>query len=99
MTGTIKLAGTGPHTNKYSGERQIVQNLIFIFLTYKAHTMKYMGYNNSVKVTHPDNEDFGKIGVIDEEVSLYSEGFVSVNFGTHVRRINVSSLLDLTYKE
>jgi len=53
----------------------------------------YMGIGNTVKVTYTESPDVNKIGIITND---FGDGFVRVDFGTHIRKHNVNSLLDLS---
>ena len=57
--------------------------------------MEYMDIDHVVRVTMEDDKDFGKCGII-----ISKDGdFVEVNFTeVYTRKMNVSSLLDLTLK-
>lgn len=57
-------------------------------------TVTFMATGNAVKVTHTDDDTIDTIGVI---IGQYEPGFAKVNFGTHTAKVNINSLLDLTY--
>lgn len=86
------------YVTKYSqtdkGDGKVIQN----WKTYKESlTEGYMSKGNKVKVTHKDDEDFGKEGIITKGFGQDGD-FVIVKINNKEVSKNVSSLLDLDTK-
>lgn len=60
--------------------------------------IKFMNPGNAVRVTLESDDNHNNIGFIESKYTEHNNpDFVLINFGNNIKKMNVSSLLDITY--